>query len=206
MAKKFNDSTIATITVLNDADMMSTFDAVEGELSKITIANMKAGGFGRFGVSGEDDTAAQDRDMDMQGYNFTLNNSGIVDLIAGDSTFTADTGEVRAYPDSVRLYAQSDADHYSAVVATAPALNFGSGDGSSTTNISVSPTQILISLNNAGSQYLPLSVNNTFADSAGNIPLVGIADDFLNDAAAAIGGIAVGGLYHTSGVVKIRLS
>lgn len=32
-----------------------------------------------------------------------------------------------------------------------------------------------------------------------------IADNFANDAAAAIGGIAVGGLYHTAGTVKIRL-
>jgi len=33
-----------------------------------------------------------------------------------------------------------------------------------------------------------------------------VANDFANDAAAAIGGIAVGRLYHTAGVVKIRLS
>ncbi len=32
-----------------------------------------------------------------------------------------------------------------------------------------------------------------------------VADDFLDDAAAAIGGIEVGRLYHTSGVVKLRL-
>ena len=33
-----------------------------------------------------------------------------------------------------------------------------------------------------------------------------VANDFVNDAAAAIGGIAVGNLYHTAGAVKIRLS
>jgi hypothetical protein len=33
-----------------------------------------------------------------------------------------------------------------------------------------------------------------------------VADNFANDAAAAIGGIAVGKLYHTAGAVKIRLS
>ena len=32
-----------------------------------------------------------------------------------------------------------------------------------------------------------------------------IAANFADDAAAAIGGIAVGGLYHTAGTVKIRL-
>ena len=31
-------------------------------------------------------------------------------------------------------------------------------------------------------------------------------DDFADDAAAATGGVAVGGLYHTEGVVKIRLT
>lgn len=36
--------------------------------------------------------------------------------------------------------------------------------------------------------------------------LVEVSNDFLDDAAAAVGGIAVGGLYHTSGVVKIRLT
>jgi hypothetical protein len=33
-----------------------------------------------------------------------------------------------------------------------------------------------------------------------------VADDFADDAAAAIGGIGVGELYHTSGAVKLRLS
>ena len=33
-----------------------------------------------------------------------------------------------------------------------------------------------------------------------------IINNFTNDAAAAIGGIAVGNLYHTAGVVKIRLT
>lgn len=36
--------------------------------------------------------------------------------------------------------------------------------------------------------------------------LVEVSNDFIDDTAAAIGGIAVGGLYHTSGIVKIRLS
>jgi hypothetical protein len=32
-----------------------------------------------------------------------------------------------------------------------------------------------------------------------------VADNYANDAAAAIGGIAIGKMYHTAGVVKIRL-
>jgi hypothetical protein len=38
-----------------------------------------------------------------------------------------------------------------------------------------------------------------------DLQTVTTASNYLNDAAAAAGGIAVGGLYHTAGVVKIRL-
>lgn len=37
------------------------------------------------------------------------------------------------------------------------------------------------------------------------LALVDPASNFANDAAAATGGIPVGGLYHTSGAVKVRL-
>ena len=39
-----------------------------------------------------------------------------------------------------------------------------------------------------------------------NNNIVKVADNFANDSAAATGGVAVGGLYHTDGVVKIRLA
>jgi hypothetical protein len=46
-------------------------------------------------------------------------------------------------------------------------------------------------------------------DENGTIALTGdlpqVSDDFANDTAAAAGGIAVGGLYHNNGVVRIRL-
>lgn len=41
MAKLFNDSSIAEITTLADSDYMNTVDASTGELSKITVANLK---------------------------------------------------------------------------------------------------------------------------------------------------------------------
>jgi len=37
------------------------------------------------------------------------------------------------------------------------------------------------------------------------VPVLAIANDYANDAAAAAGGIILGGLYHTTGAVKIRL-
>ena len=42
MPKKLNDSTIATITSLVDTDYMNTVNPSTGEISKITVANVKA--------------------------------------------------------------------------------------------------------------------------------------------------------------------
>jgi hypothetical protein len=39
-----------------------------------------------------------------------------------------------------------------------------------------------------------------------NNNIVKVADNFADNSAAATGGIAVGGLYHTNGTVKIRLA
>lgn len=53
---------------------------------------------------------------------------------------------------------------------------------------------------------LPITVNGNMADVEGNINMVDVANNFANDAAAAVGNIQVGQLYHTAGVVKIRLT
>lgn len=44
------------------------------------------------------------------------------------------------------------------------------------------------------------------AGTAKEIATIRVADNFANDAAAAIGGIRVGEQYHTSGAVKVRLA
>ena len=43
-------------------------------------------------------------------------------------------------------------------------------------------------------------------DSTIGDPIVSISANYADDSAAATGGIPVGGLYHTSGTVKIRLT
>lgn len=58
--------------------------------------------------------------------------------------------------------------------------------------------------NNSGT--LALAANMVDADTTGMITFLATASDFINDAAAAAGGIVIGQLYHTSGVVKIRLA
>lgn len=57
-------------------------------------------------------------------------------------------------------------------------------------------------------QYLTQAEGDALYDALGAAAAVlpDIADDYADDAAAAVGGIAVGQLYHTSGVVKIRLT
>ena len=41
---------------------------------------------------------------------------------------------------------------------------------------------------------------------SGPYAVVNTEDNYVNDAAASVGGIPVGGIYHTAGVVKIRLT
>ncbi len=213
MAKKFNDPSIATITVLNDADMMSTFDASTGELSKILVSDVKDSITPTF----EETLQAQgatafttDNNIDFadKSLNFLASdgvNSSDLDFNSGgtfmDAYDAVGTGTFQLGVGNV-LMQWNDAD-------LTNGYNFHIAQGSqgySRSESNVEVNQQNFSNAATGNFIIPLSVNNTVADSAGNIPLVGIADDFLNDAAAATGGIAVGELYHTSGVVKIRLS
>lgn len=57
----------------------------------------------------------------------------------------------------------------------------------------------LTSNNNLTSSSLATSITNVFKDYK-------ISGSFANDAAAAVAGIPVGGVYHTAGAIKVRLS
>ncbi len=57
----------------------------------------------------------------------------------------------------------------------------------------------LTTKNNLTSSSLATVIDNVFTDYK-------VSGSFANDAAAAVAGIPVGGVYHTSGVVKVRLS
>jgi len=55
---------------------------------------------------------------------------------------------------------------------------------------------------------IPIAVttgNRYLADAQGDIEILNPTWNYANDAAAAAGGIPLSGLYHTAGVVKIRL-
>jgi hypothetical protein len=56
--------------------------------------------------------------------------------------------------------------------------------------------------------YLTQAEGDGFYEPLGAVAaaIPDVADDFADDAAAAIGGIGVGELYHTSGAVKLRLA
>lgn len=89
--------------------------------------------------------------------------------------------------------------------------------GSSTSGITLGGRQITCR-RGAGSQFMTLQFPSTlstvrlidFPNASGTVALTSqlptVAGDYLNDAAAAAGGILVGGMYHTAGVVKIRLT
>lgn len=68
-------------------------------------------------------------------------------------------------------------------------------------------------LSKDGTIMARISTNNLTAtrkynlpDFTGTIGVINTAGNFANDTAAAAGGVPVGGLYHTSGAVKIRLT
>jgi hypothetical protein len=65
-------------------------------------------------------------------------------------------------------------------------------------------------INNGTSQTFNIPFDNnciwSLPRKSGSIALVDPSDNFANDTAAATGGIGIGQYYHTSGVVKIRLT
>lgn len=60
--------------------------------------------------------------------------------------------------------------------------------------------------NNLGTGNREISLPNASGTLALNTQLPTVAGNYANDAAAAAGGVLVGNMYHTSGVVKIRLA
>lgn len=88
---------------------------------------------------------------------------------------------------------------------------------SSTTGMTLNPEQVIFE-KNGGTELMilqfPTSLSGikqiTLPNSTGTVALTSqlptVSGNYANDAAAASGGIAVGGMYHTSGVVKIRLT
>jgi hypothetical protein len=54
------------------------------------------------------------------------------------------------------------------------------------------------------------NINITLPDASGTVALTSqlptVAGNYVDDAAAAVGGVLVGGMYHTAGAVKIRLT
>ncbi len=199
MAKKFNDPSIATITVLNDADMMSTFNASTGELSKILVSDVKASVVPTFEETLQKQGSTPfttDNTIDMDGHALSL------------------IGEL----DAASIFVFNDNDFYIFLTREANGGGFSgqiqvnNDAGVSEPNeVYIKPDGVYIYNNNHFAAILHaanLTADRSieFPDKSGTLAIVDIADDFINDAAAATGGIAVGGLYHTSGVVKIRLS
>jgi hypothetical protein len=80
-------------------------------------------------------------------------------------------------------------------------------------NVDLSITGSRIGIRKSGSLNATLDVNGsaiiTGSLTVTNIttfPLVSSSYEFANDASASLGGIPLGSLYHTSGVIRIRLT
>ena len=74
-------------------------------------------------------------------------------------------------------------------------------------NIDLAITGGMVGIRKSGSLSATLDVNGSIAASSYLIlSTVSSSYEFANDASASIGGIPLGGLYHTSGVIRIRLT
>ncbi len=126
--------------------------------------------------------------------NTIVNPVNEIRLLGGDSTYALKVCYIVADPNGANLYAQDDGDEKDSAVNILPTLvTIQSFNNLSSDNLEmrITPTNATINKNNAGVKQ---------------IATVNLADDFANDAAAATGNIPVGGCYHTSGTVKIRLA
>lgn len=198
---------------------------------KALMALGGGGGSARFGVSGEDDTASQTRSMNMAGNMFALQLGSKVDLQAGDwdtgygnlivgTAYDVDGNLIEGRVDAYAQSATSDS-YGGLVIAGVNGLNLSYYKNDKSTNLIVKDSDGFL----FETQYSP--THNQFraidqyvfkntaviADTTGGanvmrktIVAVRSEDDFANDAAAASGSVPVGGFYHTSGVVKMRLA
>lgn len=128
MAKLFNDSTIATITSLDNADYVNTVDPATGELSKITIANFKASlgvPLVYAGIMSQSSTSAPtiNETVNTTGATFTPTRTGVgtYDLTCSTTLFSvnkvlcffnnstaAPVGAVRADSDTINIVTSAD--------------------------------------------------------------------------------------------------
>ena len=80
-------------------------------------------------------------------------------------------------------------------------------------NVDLSITGSRVGIQKSGSLNATLDVNGSAIITGSltvttitSFPLVSSSYEFANDASASLGGIPLGGLYHTSGVIRIRLT
>lgn len=167
-------------------------DPTTGKLYKITKTELITILGQRFGI--EDNLGVQDRSMDMQGHEFVV-------------------------------YTIDESDKHGELIASPDYVGFTAIDGANIKQLFMNNGQCVLSVSEGvdteGSSFikkdtLRLRVTNSFGSTdiiidgtdttqLPKISVVGLAG-FADDAAAATGGIPVGGLYHTSGTVKIRLA
>ena len=106
------------------------------------------------------------------------------------------------------VYADGGSGIGSAIEANGTLILNTTGNTATVKATNVSTGNCALELPDTEDKTLAIAVTTgsvKYADITGQIEILSPAWNYLNDAAAAAGGIPVGGLYHTSGTVKIRL-
>jgi len=163
--------------------------------------------------------------MTIDGQNLTVpriftmpNKSGIValieDIVTPDLQIVTDEGSITTNPVEVGELRLSDANtsNYSTIYALADAIFLKNDQGAVFQEIEIGREGKYSTLGgfiDISHNLITGTKNRQEPNKSGTYAMTNdlpqVADNFANDAAAAIGGIAIGGLYHTAGTVKIRL-
>jgi hypothetical protein len=190
-----------TLNVQSNTVTAGAFSATQNHFTELSLQNTSIGpsASADFVVYGDNSTL-YDHYIDMG-----INNSGLASDYQYGGTFLG-----RA--DDAYLY--NVGGHFKIGNATTSSISqslylFANPSG----NIDLAITGSRIGIQKSGSLNATLDVNGS-AIITGSLtvttitrfPLVSSSYEFANDYSASLGGIPLGGLYHTSGVIRIRLA
>ena len=190
-----------TLNVQSNTVTAGAFSATQNHYTELSLQNTSIGpsASADFVVYGDNGTL-YDHYIDMG-----INNSGLSPTYQYGGTFLGKANDAYLY------HVGGD---FKIGTATTSSMSqslylFANPSG----NIDLSITGSRIGIRKSGSLNATLDVNGS-AIITGSLtvtnlttfPLVSSSYNYANDASASLGGIPLGGLYHTSGVIRIRLA
>jgi hypothetical protein len=203
------------------------YDDADGDYGKIRLSDSI---FRLIGSNGSDVLYAEAPllivgNMNLVGDNLTVsrfftlpNKDGTIaltnDLVTPDLQIVTDEGSITTNPVEVGELRLSDAStsNYSTIYALADAIFLKNDQGDVFQEIEIGREGKYSTLGgfiDISHNLITGTKNRQEPNKSGTYAMTNdlpqIASNFANDAAAEIGGIDLGGLYHTNGVVKIRI-